>query len=153
MAEQILCVSYFDQIIGPNVFYSNEDISDSFEYPDIGRILEFQDEEGSFIFAFRKFQTINHIFYINSEIARGGKELLMISYMIKSAYFRNEIADIFKYLQSKTPLLEEFANELGKIKELPEVLHASKKYQDDKPVVYLGSEDFQDNFLNQLDRR
>ncbi len=148
MAEQILVVSYFDQIIGPNIFYSNEEISKaSFEYPDIGRILEFQDQEGSFIFAFRKFQTINHIFYIDSELARGGKELIMITYMIKSAYFRNEITDVFKYLESKAPLLEKFAQKLSEIKDLPKVLHASKSIQSDQQVIYLGTEQFQNDFL------
>jgi signal recognition particle receptor subunit beta len=141
-------VSYFDQIIGPNVFYSNEEITeDRFEYPDIGRILEFQDQEGSFIFAFRKFQTVNYIFYIDSEFARGGKELVMITHMIKSAYFRNEIVDVFKYLQSKTPLLEEFASQLRQIKDFTTILHTSKSSHGDQQVVFLGTKEFQDEFL------
>jgi len=149
LSEEILCISYFDQIIGPNIFYCNEDIQeDSFEYPDIGRILEFQDQEGSFIFAFRKFQTVNHIFYIDSEYARGGKELIMISYMIKSAYFKNEIVDVFNYLESKTPILEKFALKLGQIKELSTILHSSKDLRDEDPVFLLGSETFQNQFLN-----
>ena len=148
MAEQILCVSYFDQIIGPNIFYSNENLKkDSFDYPDIGRILEFQDQEGTFIFAFRKFQTVNFIFYVDSKFARGGKELIMITYMIKSAYFRNEIADVFKYLESKNPILENFASDLMKLDELPTILHTSKSSLDSEQVVELGSEHFKTKFL------
>ena len=96
MSEQILCVSYFDQVIGPNLFYCSEEHLEGPEYPDLGRILEFNESEGSFIFAFRKYQTLNHIFFIDSNVARGRKEILMITYLIKSAYFKNEIADVFK---------------------------------------------------------
>ena len=103
--NQILCITYFDQVIGPSTFYSNELLSASVEAPDINRILEFNDEEGTFIFAYRKFQTVNHIFYVDSDFARGGKELMMITYMIKTAIFKDEIVDVFRYLDSKAPVL------------------------------------------------
>jgi len=86
-ADQILTLSYFDQIIGPTIFYSSELIEDVVGAPDLDRILEFVEEEGPFIFAARKYQTVNHLFYVDSKFARGGKELLMISYMIKPASF------------------------------------------------------------------
>ena len=107
--------------------YCSEDFEPGGENPEIGRILEFNDEEGTFIFAFRKYQTINHIFYIDSQFARGGKELIMITYMMRAAYFKNEITDVFKYLQSKTPLLEDFAQEIAKLNELPAVLQTHQK--------------------------
>ena len=96
----ILALNYFDSILGPNLLYSSSPLIPK-EHPDLSRILEFTEEEGSFIFTFRKYQTINHIFYIDSEFARGGKELLMITYMIRAAYFKDEITDVYNYLSSK----------------------------------------------------
>ncbi|GAG88193.1 unnamed protein product, partial [marine sediment metagenome] len=136
--DPILCVSYFDQINGPSTLYSNlyssESLSGSIDEPDINRILEFNDVEGTFIFAYRKFQTVNHIFYIASELARGGKELMMITFMskTKTAIFKDEIVDVFKYLDSKEefaeinskiPILIEFAEELKRLNGLTSFLH------------------------------
>ena len=87
MANVYLYISYFDSVLGPNLLYCSSPLIHN-EHPDLGRILEFTEEEGNFIFTFRKYQTLNHIFYIDSESARGGKELLMITYMIKAAFYR-----------------------------------------------------------------
>ena len=104
--DQILCVSYFDQVIGPNTLYCNEALTEIIGAPDLDKILEFNDEEGTFIFAYRKFQTVNHIFYIDSKIARGGKDLMMITYMIRTAIFKDEIVDVFKsYPQLRTEVI------------------------------------------------
>jgi signal recognition particle receptor subunit beta len=153
-SEQFLCISYFDQIIGPNIFYCNEDIKnqESEDFPNLQRILEFNEEEGSFIFAFRKYQTINRIFFINSQYARGGKELIMISYLVKSSYFRNEISDVFKYLQSKKPLLREFSQELSALEELPKVLASEKGAHTEGNLIELGTEKFQEAFLSLFDK-
>ncbi|MFX1365446.1 MAG: hypothetical protein ACFFCE_08505 [Promethearchaeota archaeon] len=124
--NQILCVTYFDQVIGPSFLYSSEPLIESIDIPDINRILEFNEEEGTFIFAYRKYQTVNHIFYIDSDLARGGRELMMISYMIKTAIFKDEIVDVFKYLDSKGPILEDFALEVKNIKDLTSFLHEKK---------------------------
>jgi GTPase SAR1 family protein len=144
--EEILCISYFDQIIGPNQFYCKEPINDT-EYPNLNRILEFNEEPGSFIFAFRKYQTVNHIFNIPSEFARGGEELFMVSYMIRAAYFRNEIVDVFKYLESKKPILESYAEELKRLKELPEILHSRNKNSLKGNILKIGSKKFKIKFL------
>ena len=117
MKEEILCISYFDYLIGPSTFYCNESLEDNPDYPDLNKILDFNEEEGSFIFSYRKFQTINHLFFMQSDAARGGHELLMITYMIRAAYFKNEIIDVFKYLDSKIPILEEYASEIKEIEE------------------------------------
>ncbi|MHA1491251.1 MAG: ADP-ribosylation factor-like protein [Promethearchaeota archaeon] len=146
MKEQILCISYFDQVIGPSLFYSSEDNLDS-DLPDINRILEFNEEEGTFIFAFRKYQTINHLFYIDSRIARGGKELLMITYMIRSAIFKNEIPDVFKYLDSKTPILEEYASKLRNIDGLIEIMHEHKDLGPKKGLLNITSPKFKNEFI------
>ena len=126
MPEEFLCVSYFDEILGPRVFHINASLAEESDPPNLKRILDFTEEEGNFIFAFRKYQTNNYIFYISSPETRGGQDMLMISYLIKAAYFKKEIVDIFNYLESKTPLLEDFASQLKKIKDLPLLLRSSR---------------------------
>ncbi|MFX1573595.1 MAG: ADP-ribosylation factor-like protein [Promethearchaeota archaeon] len=145
--DQILCVSYFDQVIGPNLLYSNENLNEIAGTPDLGRILEFNDEEGTFIFAYRKFQTVNHIFYIDSQYARGGKELLMISYLVRSAIFKDQIVDVFKYLDSKSPILEDFAVELRKLNDLASLLHSKKNNTPEDSVLNIANKDFKMKFL------
>lgn len=148
MSEQILCLSYFDQIIGPNLFYCSEEYDEeSPDYPDLGRILEFNDEEGTFIFAFRKYQTVNHLFYIDSSYARGGKELLMISYLLRSSFFKNEITDVFKYLESKSIYLEQASKELSRLEELTDILHSRERSENKKGRFDLASKQFKSEFL------
>ncbi|MFX0139231.1 MAG: hypothetical protein ACFFDN_36655, partial [Candidatus Hodarchaeota archaeon] len=146
--NQILIISYFDQVIGPSTLYSNEKLSQSVDAPDINRILEFNDEEGTFIFAYRKFQTINHIFYIDSDLARGGKELMMITYMIKAAIFKDEIVDVFKYLDSKAPILEEFASEIRKLNEILSLMHLKKSPKSGEYVLDLANDELRNNFID-----
>ena len=144
--EVILCLSYFDSILGPNLLYSSSPLN-ALEHPDLGRILEFTEEEGNFIFTFRKYQTINHIFYIDSEFARGGKELLMITYMIRAAYFKDEITDVYNYLTSKAPDLESYASELKNLQELTDLLHGHKNRTNQKDILNLASKGFKTIFL------
>ncbi len=150
-SNYILCLSFFDSILGPTIFYSSSPIGDN-DYPDIGKILEFQDREGEFIFAHRKYQTINYIFYIDSELARGGKDLLMITYMIKAAYYKDEITDVYKYLQGKTPELEKFALELKNLKGLTEVLHSRKKSSNKENLFDEALSKFKEDFLSIFDK-
>jgi signal recognition particle receptor subunit beta len=145
--DQILSVSYFDQVKGPNVFYSSEPLEDVVGAPDLDRILEFNDEEGTFIFAYRKYQTVNHLFYIDSKFARGGKDLMMISFMIKTAIFKDEIVDVFKYLDSKGPILEEFAEEIKNIGELTALLHLKKSVISEGFVLKHADDKLKDDFL------
>jgi hypothetical protein len=146
--NQILSVTYFDQIIGPSTFYSSESLSGSLDTPDINKILEFNDEEGTFIFAYRKFQTVNHIFYIDSDLARGGKELMMITYMIKTAIFKDEIVDVFRYLDSKAPVLEDFASELRRLEEIKTILHTKKSLINSEYTLDLANDELKTNFMN-----
>jgi len=146
--SEILCISYFDEIYGPSIFYCNVPSLDDPDYPDLTRVLDFNEEEGSFIFAFRRYQTLNHLFYNQSEMARGGKDLLMITYMIKSAYFRHEILDIFKYLDSKKNVLINFATELMKLENLPVILREKKRDKKNLNFLNIKNEDFKKKFLS-----
>ena len=143
--EVILCVSYFDTTLGPTTLHCSSPLNTQ-EHPDLGKILEFT-EEGTFIFTFRKFQTINHIFYIDSEFARGGKEFLMITYMIRAAYFKDEITDVYNYLLSKTPDLESYASELKNLQEITEILHNHKNRINQKKTLGEASKKFKKEFF------
>ncbi len=145
--EVILCLSYFDSILGPNLLHCSSPLNPQ-EHPDLSRILEFTEEEGNFIFTFRKYQTVNHIFYIDSEFARGGKELLMITYMIRAAYFKDEITDVYNYLLSKEADLESYASELKKLQALTELLHGHKDLTNKKKILNLASKGFKTIFMN-----
>ncbi|MFW9937125.1 MAG: GTPase domain-containing protein [Candidatus Thorarchaeota archaeon] len=144
--DSILCLSYFDTILGPTTFFCNSPLNTK-DHPDLGRILEFQETEGTFMFTYRKFQTINHIFYVNSEYARGGKEILMITYMIRAAYYKDEVSDVYRYLESKYSVLEEFAVELKTFDELIELLHKRKSFKDKEDILNLASKSFRKKFL------
>jgi hypothetical protein len=144
--ESILCITYFDTVIGPNLFYCSDPLNKA-EHPDLGRILEFSETEGNFVFTYRKYQTINHIFYVNSEYARGGREILMITYMIRAAYFKDEITDIYNFLLSKTPDLEEFASELTNLKGLTFILHGNKEINNKRDLLSKAPEKFKTEFL------
>ncbi|MFW9821006.1 MAG: hypothetical protein ACFFE5_15485 [Candidatus Thorarchaeota archaeon] len=146
-SNQILTITYFDQVIGPYTLYSSENLSKSSDAPDVNKILEFNDEEGTFIFAYRKFQTVNHIFYMDSDLARGGKELLMITYMIKTAIFKDEIVDVFKYLDSKAPVLKEFAEEIQELKDIISILHAKKSSRSEEYALNIADEKVRNKFL------
>jgi len=146
--DQILCISYFDQVIGPSTLYCSEALQDISETPELGRILEFNEEEGTFIFAYRKYQTVNHIFYIDSELARGGKELMMITYMIREAIFKDEIVDVFKYLESKSSILEEFANEIKQLKGILPLLHLRKAALSEGGLISLANNELKTKFLD-----
>ena len=150
--EQILCISFFDQKIGPSKFYCSSEFKDNLDAPDLNKILEFNDVEGSFIFAFRNYQTVNHIFFIKSQYARGGEELFMISYVIKSVYFRNETADLFKYLEIKKTILQDFASKLKELKNFPRILHENLGKSIRHNILDLVSEEFKESFLNLFNR-
>jgi GTPase SAR1 family protein len=143
--EVILCVSYFDTTLGPTTLHCSSPLNTQ-EHPDLGKILEFT-EEGTFIFTFRKYQTINHIFYIDSEFARGGKEFLMITYMIRAAYFKDEITDVYNYLLSKTPDLESYASELKNLQEITGILHKHKNRLNQKKTLGEASKKFKKEFF------
>ena len=127
MIEKFLVISYFDMFLGPNILYSKtEDTNNIYEFPDLKKILEFIEDEGTFLFSFRKFQTINTVFYMKSDIARGGEDLLMISCVIRASYFKNILTDILQYLETKKPTLEKFAAELKVLPNFNLVLHKHK---------------------------
>ena len=150
--DQILCVSYFDQVIGPSKLYCSESLTDVVGVPDLDRILEFNDEEGTFIFAYRKFQTVNHLFYLDSKFARGGKDMLMITFMIKTAFFKDEIVDVFKYLDSKTPILEDFAEDIKDLNELTPLLHIKKNISTEENVLNYADKELKKTFIDIYNR-
>lgn len=160
MENEFLALIFFDDILGPTIFHQNTDFSSGSDQPNLERILDFTEEEGSFVFAFRKYQTNNYIFYLDSPLSRGGQIMVMVSYLIKAAYFKKEIVDIFRYLEMKTPILKKFTSKLKKIKGLPLLLLTKKKVEskeqyDEQDLEQIKQEflsvflDFQDKLFHQ----
>jgi len=144
--KEYLCISYFDNIIGPNTFFCNEELSSDPERPNLGRILEFAEDETTFILAFTNFQTVNHIFLNNNPQTRGGEDLLMVSYLIRGDSIKDDISDIFNHLNSKKPILKDFAEKLTQLEELPEIIVKNKQKNLTKGLDRLGSRGFQEKF-------
>ena len=133
-----LAISYFDQVIGPRIFYcSNRNCFNDFDLFGFLDVLE----PGTFIFAFQNFHTINHIFSIDSEHARGFKEIIMLTYMIRNI----DIEDTYRYLKSKTLVLEALAKDLKNLSEFAKILNRKNKPDN---ILELGSEEFKSDFLN-----
>ena len=55
--------------------------------------------------------------------------------------FKDEIVDVFKYLDSKDPILEEFASEIKKLNEITSVLHLKKSAFSGDYVLDYANED------------
>jgi signal recognition particle receptor subunit beta len=134
-------------VIGPSKLYCSEPLTEVVGAPDLDRILEFNEEEGTFIFAYRKYQTVNHLFYIDSKFARGGKDLIMITFMIKTAIFKDEIVDVFKYLDSKTPILEDFADDIKQLNELTSLFHLKKSLTSNENILNFAGKELKSSFL------
>ncbi len=145
--NEILAILYFDDILGPTFLYSSIPIPDEEDFPNLKNILEFNEEEGGFIFSYRKYQTLNYIFFVKSKQARGGKYSMMISYMIRAAYFRHEIVDIYKYLESLKPILKYFTLELATLEELAYLLHNQQIKSFQRGILEYASKDFKEKFF------
>lgn len=95
-----VAISYFHRKIGPIVYYCfPEDILTEEEK---SRLAEFMDqiyEEGYFTHKFGNLASMNYYFEINSEWARGNKEMLMVSFVIDKTPNQEEEAIFEKFTQ------------------------------------------------------
>ncbi|MBY9017605.1 MAG: hypothetical protein KGD66_02125 [Candidatus Lokiarchaeota archaeon] len=121
-----LVISYFDQVIGPSILYCNKELNEV-QHIELDKLLDFNSRENCIILANDKYQTINFSFLIKSEDSRGGFEQVLLSYIIKEDDIKSEYLDIFKFLRSKQPILQNLANELKKLRWLPKLLSIKNK--------------------------
>jgi len=68
--------------------------------------------------------------------------------MIKTAIFKDEIVDVFKYLDSKAPVLEDFASEIKRLNELKPFLHIKKSGLTSDYALELANEKLKQSFLD-----
>ena len=101
-----LVLSYFDSKIGPKVIKT---VGDEILREDLKEILQYIDyhEKGYFIHEFRKLKSANMIFFVESPLARGKTEKIMISVVLI-----NEDTDPRTY----SHLLELFVKKFKQIK-------------------------------------
>ncbi len=121
-----LVISYFDQVIGPSILYCNKEINE-IQHIELNKLLDFNSRENCIILADNKYQTINFSFLIKSEESRGGYDQILLSYIIKEEDIKNEYLDVFKFLKSKQPILQNLANELKRMRWLPKLLNIKNK--------------------------
>ncbi len=140
-----LVISYFDQVIGPSILYCNKELNE-IKHIELNKLLDFNSRENCIILANDKYQTINYSFLIKSEEARGGFEQILLSYIIKEEDIKVEYLDIFKFLKSKQPILQNLANELKKLRWLPKLLTIKNK-PSDTSIIKMTSQRDQYNFL------
>ncbi len=143
-----LVLSYFDNILGPRVFLkAPESISNS----DLEILPSLMDlnENGFFVHITDKFKSVNLIFNIFSEYARGKKEILLISIVTD---INNEIN-----LKLSRELLEAFAKQIKNVKEGYKAFHSNtsrhefdaEKLQEIKQIFYTFYNSFEPS-LNAL---
>ena len=140
-----LVISYFDQVIGPSIFYCNDNL-DEYNQIELYKLLDFKTKEQCIILANDKYQTINYSFLVESKYCRGGYEQMLISYIINENDIKNEYLDIFKFLRSKQPILISFAKEIKDFTWLPKILNDREKVFQDK-AFNLASDPDQSEFL------
>ena len=103
-----LVLSYFDSKIGPKVIKT---VGDEILREDLKEILQYIDyhEKGYFIHEFRRIKSANMIFFVESPLARGKTEKVMISVVLI-----NEDTDPRTY----SHLLELFEKKFKQIKDV-----------------------------------
>ena len=140
-----LVISYFDQVMGPSILYCNKEINE-IRHIELNKLLDFNSRENCIILANDKYQTINYSFLIKSEDSRGGYEQILLSYIVKEDDIKSEFLDIFKFLRSKQPFLQNLANEIKKLRWLPKLLTIKNKAFD-TIILKKASQRDQDDFL------
>jgi len=140
-----LVISYFDQVMGPSILYCNKEINE-IQHIELSKLLDFNSRENCIILANDKYQTINYSFLIKSEDSRGGYEQILLSYIVKEDDIKSEFLDIFKFLRSKQPFLQNLANEIKKLRWLPKLLTIKNKAFD-TIILKKASQRDQDDFL------
>lgn len=140
-----LLISYFDQVLGPSVFYSNKQLNE-FTRNELQKLLDFDMRDQHIILTNNKYYSINYSFLINSDSSRGGYEQMLISYLINEVDIKNESLEVLKFLKSKEYLIEQLANEIKTIEWIPSLLNRRKKSFEDK-VLTLISEEKRKDFI------
>ncbi|MHA1670127.1 MAG: hypothetical protein ACTSV5_06055 [Promethearchaeota archaeon] len=145
-----LVISYFDQVKGPSKLYCNKELNE-IQHIELNKLLDFNTRENCIILANNKYQTINFSFLIKSEYSRGGFEQILLSYIIKEDDIKSEYLDIFKFLRSKQPILQNLANELKKLRWLSKLLSIRNK-PFNTTILKIASQRDQQDFLGIYDK-
>ena len=119
-----LLLSFFNQRKGPDILFKGVD-SKNIEETELDAILQNLDynfEEETFIFGFRKNWILNYLFNIYSDYARSRQNLLMLSYIIREDYISEQNIDTLRLLESKKYILKEFGEKLKNLEYLPKFI-------------------------------
>ncbi|MFX1394490.1 MAG: hypothetical protein ACFFAH_13070 [Promethearchaeota archaeon] len=136
-----MVLSHFDRKQGPKVFLNVPELPDLVFLDQFPRLMDFY-EEAFFIHEFGELKTSNLIFTIPSPVARGGQETLMISILILNDEETNP-----KIFQN---LLEQFAHEFIRIKEVYKGLYREEQNFKDSQEIYKKIKDLLNSVYHSL---
>ena len=152
MKDKILCILYFDKIIGPSFLHGNLDLSNGNKYPDLRKILDYNEGEGTLFVATPDFASFNYIFVIKSHLARGGVHSLMISFIIEFNYYNDNIKDCFKEMYVIDPILRNFAEEIKHLNFFNKLLDKNIDNDLKQKELNYACNEIRNNFLNLYDK-
>ena len=135
---KFLVLSRFDFRIGPMLILNIPELHSQIFLEEIPPLMDLHisdlhEERFFFTYEFDELKTANLIFTVQSPVARGGQEILMISIII-----RNEEEADLKIFQE---LLEQFAIELEEIKDVYKGFYKDAKDLKDSYQIYTRIED------------
>jgi hypothetical protein len=124
VAPMILLI-YFDRVLGPRIFASDPpQLVKDMETTHLEQIKSLLDTNAEGFFAHNfspEFKTANYIFTVESEFARGGSELLMLTIII------SEEEPDYNFYES---ILKKFTTKIKGIKDLFKIFYERKDLQD-----------------------
>ncbi len=114
--ELQVILTFFDKKIGPVPFLVYPRVDSGFHLEIISKLM-FQEEEGFFIYTKPSIGTANYYFELQSPLARGEKEMMMISFIFNP---NNHNPDRFQVL------LEEFISDIKQNQNIYCAFHQSE---------------------------
>ncbi len=136
----IIVLSYFDHIFGPKIFMKTPKSFDDEEINQIPVLIDMY-EEGFFIHIFGGFKSANYFFEINSPIARGGTERLLLSILTTEGELNQELLK---------ELLERFINEIQQIPDIYSAFYSTKNSENKAQAKYTQLDNLMNTFYEHL---
>ncbi len=127
LSLNVLILSYFDQIVGPQIFLKAPEVLPDDEMNNIPLLMDFY-EKGFFIHISGNLKSLNQIFVVPSNYSRGKQETLLISIIID---INSEI-----HPDLAQELLEGFVEEFTKINKVYKAFYLNSERYDGDPNVY-----------------
>ncbi|MHA1268317.1 MAG: ADP-ribosylation factor family protein [Candidatus Helarchaeota archaeon] len=120
-------ISYFDNIDGPRPLLNVPEILDEMELNNIASLIDKTFEFGFFIYEFTDYTSANYFFEIESDWARGNKEMVLLSIIVSKDFD-------YKAINIKA-LMEDFIKELNENKNVFKAFHIFDNNRRNDPEI------------------